>query len=79
MSLKWYQDADKSTSMMRVGAMVAIVVGGFMILAGIALAVAMLVLERYELVSFVTVLATTGPGVIALSLGAKAWQAQKEA
>lgn len=79
MGVKWYEKASGDISMMRIGAMVAVVMGCFMIVSGVGLAVAMLVTKRYDLASFATVLVSTGPGMISLSLGAKALQATKGA
>lgn len=66
-------------SSMRKNVKRAIITGVFMIISGIALgAYSTLTSKSFEMVSFYSLLVTSGAGMISLSLGAKAWQANSE-
>lgn len=77
MALKWYQDDDGDTSMMRIAAMIGVLAGGLAVIVGAALAC-------YEVLTSAKVqaggtVATVGAGLIAAALGCKALQRAAEA
>jgi predicted Co/Zn/Cd cation transporter (cation efflux family) len=66
-------------SLMRKSVKTVVKVGVIMIIAGILMGSYSTVTEKaFELVSFYSLLVTSGAGMISLALGAKAWQAQGE-
>ncbi len=75
--LKWFMDDDGDTSMMRIGAMVGVVVGGLMVLVGGALAIYE-VLTQAKVQAGATI-AGIGAGLITFVLGCKALQRGAEA
>jgi len=77
MALKWYQDDYGDTSFMRIGAMVAICLGGLIILTGLFVAI----YEEIKQAKIVDGVALTGIGVglITAALGFKALQRGAEA
>ena len=77
MALKWYQDDSGDTSMMRIGAMVGVVVGGAAVLAGVALAIGEVVTQAR--VTAGATVAGIGAGLITTVLGMKALQRNAEA
>ena len=77
MALKWYQDDSGDTSMMRIGAMVGVVVGGAAVLAGVVLAI-LEVGNQWKVTAGATV-AGIGAGLITTVLGMKALQRNAEA
>lgn len=72
------EEAPGVVSMMRRGVRAAIHWGGALTAAGIVLSFGMLALKRYDLIPVAVAMISGGPALIALSLGAKAWQAQAE-
>ena len=75
--LKWYQDDSSDVSMMRIGAMVGVIVGGVAVLAGVILAVGEVVTQA-KVTAGATV-AGIGAGLISTVLGMKALQRNAEA
>jgi len=77
MALKWYQDDDGDTSLMRIGALVAIIFGGIIIIAGLFTAI----YEEIVNAKIVDGVALTGLGtaLITGALGFKALQRASEA
>ncbi len=66
-------------SSMRKNVKRAIITGIIMIISGIALgAYSTLTMKSFEMISFYSLLVTSGAGMISLALGAKAWQANSE-
>ena len=76
-SLRWYQDDSGDTSMMRIGAMVGVVVGGLAVLVGAVLCIYE-VLNQAKVTAGATV-AGIGAGLITTVLGMKALQRNAEA
>lgn len=77
MTLKWYMDDSGDTSMLRIGAMIGVLAGALVTLAGAALAV-------YEVITQAKVTAGAticgvGAGLIGTVLAMKALQRQAEA
>lgn len=66
-------------SMMRKGVQAAIRLGQVVTYSAIVLAGVIAWQKTFELIPLVITMLSTGPGLIALALGAKAWQAQAEA
>jgi hypothetical protein len=75
--LKWYQDDDGDTSMMRIGAMIGIIVGGLSVLTGAVLAIYE-VATQAKVTAGATV-AGIGAGLVTAVLGMKALQRGAEA
>ncbi len=65
-------------SWMRKNARIAIYTGVGLTVAGVLMAAAILVTKRWEAVALATAEIAGGPSLIAVALGAKAWQAQAE-
>jgi hypothetical protein len=66
-------------SSMRKNVKRAIVTGIIMIISGIALGAYSTIKEKsFEMISFYSLLVTSGAGMISLALGAKAWQSNSE-
>jgi len=66
-------------SSMRKNVKRATVTGILMIISGIALgAYSTLTMKSFEMISFYSLLVTSGAAMISLALGAKAWQANSE-
>jgi uncharacterized membrane protein (DUF373 family) len=66
-------------SSMRKNVKKAVVTGIVMIISGIILGAYSTITEKsFELISFYSLLVTSGAGLIALALGAKAWQSSSE-
>jgi len=66
-------------SSMRKNVKRAIITGIIMIISGIALGAYSAIEEKsFEMISFYSLLVTSGAGMISLSLGAKAWQSNSE-
>jgi hypothetical protein len=63
---------------MRKNGRIAIWTGVGLSAAGALLGFLMLILQRYQLVPVAVALISGGPSLIAVALGAKAWQAQAE-
>jgi len=72
------EEAPGVVSAMRKGLKVARRLGVIMAASGVILSGAILILERYEAIPLALAMITGGPSLIALALGAKAWQAQAE-
>lgn len=68
--MKWYEEKDGVVSAMRIMAMIAIIVGSLVTIAG---AVAIYISQADGIA-----LAGTGAGIISVALGAKAWQSKSE-
>jgi hypothetical protein len=75
--VKWYQDDAGDPSMMRVGAMIGVVVGGLAVMAGVVLAVVEVATQAK--VTAGATLASIGAGLIGTVLGMKALQRGAEA
>lgn len=66
-------------SSMRKNVKRAVITGVIMIISGIALGAYSAIKEKsFEMISFYSLLVTSGAGMISLSLGAKAWQSNSE-
>ena len=75
------QETEESpgvTSWMRKNGRIALWTGVWLTVAGVLTGVAALLLGRYEMIPVVTAEVAGGPGLIAVALGAKAWQSQAE-
>lgn len=64
--------------MMRKGVKASIRLGSFVTVSAVALVGAVVYTREYELIPVVVTMLSAGPGLIALALGAKAWQSQAE-
>jgi hypothetical protein len=76
--LKWWQDDDGDTSFMRIGAMVALILGGMIVLTGLTLAVHEVITQPKTVVAGVA-LVGIGSGMITGTLASKALQRRAEA
>lgn len=76
-SMRWWQDDSGSASMMRIGAMIAIILGCMIVLTGLTLSC---VEVAYQLkIQSGTLLVGSGTALILSALGFKALQRQAEA
>lgn len=75
--MKWYQDDSGDPSMMRIGAMIGLAVGGLAVLCGVALAIGEVVAQAKVVAG--AAVAGIGAGLITTCLGMKALQRQAEA
>jgi hypothetical protein len=67
---KWYENKPGETSAMRIIAMEAVQLGALVVLSG--------VIGFFARIPDAVIVMSTGAGIVALALGAKAWQAQAE-
>lgn len=72
------EESPGVVSSMRKNLRKAVDAGIGMIVAGILLAFGMLLKEKYDLIPIAVTLISGGPALIAIGLGAKAWQSQAE-
>jgi len=78
LKIYWWERSPNNTSAMRIMTMIAVLCGALLIVSAITLAILSFLLEEWEALGVVNVLATAGVGIIAAGDFAKSIQAKSE-